>query len=307
MKRILIAAGVLISAAVTFSGIHQSNERLSDTLKLHQTARSSQMRDLEELRTQLVHFQSRCQQLKLSVKDQQRLAGISGELDGVEPGTSQLSAGQAEKLLAELGFNWRSTGDYVVVSKSSLYSVLGPGVRGFKLSDTACQVLAIAPEQRVAIESALDGIGRDYQERLRSRIKREEPSGDILAKYSFENDPAFTQSLSNRLTSAIVDGLGDQRAGLLLHYSHDWMVRIGMRGSWMPEKGTTMIIRRQPRQGPEQQNYLMLDLNQSGGRMSCGITPGQPVPEAFQPLFPGGWEELARREGFELPPSFRDE
>lgn len=39
--------------------------------------------------------------------------------------------------------------------------------------------------------------------------------------------------------------------------------------------------------------------------MSTDVNPWQPFPEAFRPLFPGGWKELAEREGFELPKSFQ--
>jgi hypothetical protein len=39
--------------------------------------------------------------------------------------------------------------------------------------------------------------------------------------------------------------------------------------------------------------------------MSTDVSPYQPFAEAFLPLFPNGWPDLAQREGFELPKGFR--
>ena len=39
--------------------------------------------------------------------------------------------------------------------------------------------------------------------------------------------------------------------------------------------------------------------------MTTSISPWQPFPEAFKPLFPGGWKDLATAEGFELPQEFK--
>jgi hypothetical protein len=33
-------------------------------------------------------------------------------------------------------------------------------------------------------------------------------------------------------------------------------------------------------------------------------SPFQQFPEVFRSLFPGGWTDLAQREGFELPKEF---
>ena len=52
-------------------------------------------------------------------------------------------------------------------------------------------------------------------------------------------------------------------------------------------------------------NYLQMELRQARSMMTCGLSPWQPLPKAFAPLFPGGWEELAQREGFELPEEFQ--
>ena len=40
------------------------------------------------------------------------------------------------------------------------------------------------------------------------------------------------------------------------------------------------------------------------GTMGAAITPHQPFPEAFLPIFPGGWTQVAELEGFELAQEF---
>jgi hypothetical protein len=51
--------------------------------------------------------------------------------------------------------------------------------------------------------------------------------------------------------------------------------------------------------------YLNYTLNQPGNSMTTSISPWQPFPEAFHSVFPGGWADLAAREGFELPAEFK--
>jgi hypothetical protein len=41
--------------------------------------------------------------------------------------------------------------------------------------------------------------------------------------------------------------------------------------------------------------------------LSTYVSPHQPFPETFRPLFPGGWVDLAQREGFELPAEFHQQ
>ena len=38
--------------------------------------------------------------------------------------------------------------------------------------------------------------------------------------------------------------------------------------------------------------------------MTTTISPWQPFPEAFRAIFPGGWRDVAEREGFKLPQAF---
>ena len=41
-----------------------------------------------------------------------------------------------------------------------------------------------------------------------------------------------------------------------------------------------------------------------GGTMYTEVAPYQEFPRAFRAIFPGGWPDLAQREGFELPKAY---
>jgi hypothetical protein len=65
---------------------------------------------------------------------------------------------------------------------------------------------------------------------------------------------------------------------------------------------TTLTVERYQSGGQWGMNF---NLKQAGNSMTTSVTPWQPFPEAFRAVFPGGWEELAAREGFELPADFK--
>jgi len=62
---------------------------------------------------------------------------------------------------------------------------------------------------------------------------------------------------------------------------------------------TTLTLKHDP-----SGNGFNYTLEQAGGTLGDGVSPWKPFPESFRAVFPGGWKELAQREGFELPKEF---
>jgi len=213
-----------------------------------------------------------------------------------------LTPTQREVLLAEFGFNWNSTGDYLVVSKQTLRSISLDGVKGNKLAKVVCDVLAIRPEERATIEATMQQVAAGYKSWAESHVQREEPSGDVVAQYTMPAEAKISQSLSNNYVNGILTTLGKERGDLMEDYSRDWMVALGMNRAGSSSGDTTIIVKRY-QAGDEMR--LGFELRQAGGTMSTDVSPWQPFPEAFKPLFPGGWKDLAAREGFELPKDFQ--
>jgi len=203
-----------------------------------------------------------------------------------------------EHLLEELGFNWRSSDEFIVVSKDTVREIYMQTIRGDKLSDNACIVLAITPGERRQVESALEGAKTEFKDWALSHTERSEPKGDVVAKYTLQADP--TQSISNNLVTRICDAVGRERAGLIMPSARNGMAANGI----LNEEPKTMIVRRYVAGNEQRLKYQILNsfgtTNQSGDASPIEIWQ-RPFPKAFLAIFPDGWADVAKREGFELP------
>jgi hypothetical protein len=140
----------------------------------------------------------------------------------------------------------------------------------------------------------------------------------VLAQYTLPADAELSQSQLAIFTNAIFNTLGTQRGQWLQDHSFRWMedagLHLGPDLSKVPAEflaimpandhqaqPTTLTLERYQSGDQWRINYT---LQQAGSTMSTSVNPWQPLPEAFRPLFPGGWKELAEREGFELPKEF---
>jgi hypothetical protein len=298
MNKFLLTLGILASGAALTFNLHHRVVLAADA--------AAEARQAWLTQTQLLAL-AQTERATLAVRVKERREEVSRQRGGAsqpdaEPllaltNHARLTSAQSEQLLAELGFNWRTQPDYVVVSKENLKKVSVPGMKGMKLSDAACKVLAITPEERGALEATTRELSAEYNSWAQANVRREEPSGEVLAKYSLNPDAAYSQSLSNRFAHTVLGTLGQERSELLLSYAYDWMSGLGMYGG----DPTTLTL---TRYGGTNAPRLSMKLRQSFGTMVADVSPYQPFPEAFRPIFPGGWTDLAQREGFALPKEF---
>ncbi len=203
------------------------------------------------------------------------------------------------ELRQQLGIGWDASPDYVLVSKSVLkqvqYSRLTSGKH---LTDTACHILGISPEQESAVDSVFRH-GRDEWPGV--SLKRTQPSGDIVAEYTaVAPAPAFVQSLSNSVAAGIVKAIGPERANLLLPDA--WRE---FRGTLLPTATETMTVRRTEVGG---QPDLVFEMSRDGKVYFSSPVRYAHLPSGwFLARFPGGWAELARTEGFNLPKRYQNQ
>lgn len=303
MKRFLIAFLVLSAGTSVFCGLKNSTAEWRHRAEADSAAWEMQTRLIVQTRAERQHLERRVQNSERELSAAQHAAeSVSTPATFIPKLGQRLSPAQDEKLLAELGLNWNSTGNYVVVSKDTLQHIRLDGMKDMKLSDLACQVLAITPDERATIEATTEKLGADFKTWAEAHVQRDKPSGDIVAKYTLPADPEFSQSLSNAFASTIMATLGRERGNLLLDYSRSWMVAMGMESYVNPPVPTTMTV---SRYGSDADFHLTVTVKQGGNFMQTDVSPWQPFPVAFQPLFPGGWRDLAAREGFALPKQFR--
>ncbi|MDR3456147.1 MAG: hypothetical protein P4N60_01770 [Verrucomicrobiae bacterium] len=320
MKQALLAIIILAIGAAAFCALRSTSTGLRRELVMQQAAWQTQTQQLAQLylvKQQVIERTSENKRLfaalpplpALQQLEQKILAGDS---------LRNLSAAESEQLLAELGFNWNTSGDYLIVSKKSLDGIDYDGMKGVNLTKAALETLAITPEERGVIEAMTKQLNETRSTWVLEHVQRTEPSGNVLAQYSLPVDEAFSQSQMDIYTNGIFNALGQERAQWLEDHSQEWMQAVGLLAgenmSKVPKalldtlpadaygpKPTTMKVERYQ---SGDQWHLNLTLQQGGGTMTTSVNPWQPFPEAFRTLFPGGWQELAEREGFELPPEF---
>lgn len=199
-----------------------------------------------------------------------------------------------------LGLGWNSSPDYVLVRKQTLkgldfqtlYSATTP-------TDTAMDLLNLSSAERSSLVSALQRI-RDGWEG--NSLQRTAPHDDVVAQYTLAPpDAAAEQSLSNSFTAALSAAVGQERADLM--QSEAWS---NFRNALGPTESETLTVRQTVVNGEPD---LAWQIQRGPGGSDGGAS--QPVRYANYPsswflsAFPGGWDTLAQRENFQLPPAFR--
>ena len=210
--------------------------------------------------------------------------------------TDRLPPELRERLREELGFNWQSSADFIVVSKEAVHDIQMRVILRGKLTDMAATVLAMTPEERGQVEAAMQRVQTDFNAWALAHVERSEPKDDVVAQYTLPGDPAMSQSISDNLATGVFDALGKERAELILASASQWMSDIGLHGK--PGK----IIVKRVLAGNEQRLKVEI-LYPLGNTVSLDLTQYlRSFPAAFRSIFPDGWADVAKREGFELPP-----
>jgi hypothetical protein len=183
-----------------------------------------------------------------------------------------------------------------VVSKETVRELQMRSISDSKLTDIAATVLAVTPAERSQVDAALERAQAEFKEWALSHTERSEPKDDVVAQYTLANYPA--RSVSNNFARALTDAVGRDRTDFILLSAQDWFFAIGMF-----DQPATMIVKRTGA-GSEQRLQLVLrsfgTSHQTGDSHPIDLNR-RPFPRAFLPVFPNGWADVAKREGFELP------
>ena len=323
MKRALLAILILAAVTTVFCALRNATEDTRRELTNQRSAwqmQTQQLAQLEFEKQQVIERLTEIQQLLASQSPPPTSLKLAGK---ILSGTTlqNLSAAETEQLLAELDFNWNSTGNYLIISKKSLDGISFDSLKGMELTSAARGVLAITPVEQAAIETMTRQLGAARAAWATAQVQRTEPGDKVLAQYSLPADAAFSQNQLAIFTNGIFGALGEQRGQWLQDHAAGWMQDVGLRTdldiSKVPAEilatlpvdsfqiePTTLTVERY-KSGDEW--GMSFTLKQAGNSMTTSVSPRQPFPEAFRPLFPNGWVDLAAREGFELPEAFRKE
>jgi hypothetical protein len=300
MNRILLVLAVICAGALGLNSFRQAARRALESV----TARNAVWQASAK---RLAAAQATTEALRGEVSDQQdRLRQITRHPE-LSPELLLLldRQGQGAPLAAwadlrqRLGLGWDSSPDYVLVSKSALKQVQYQRLDGTRgATDTASDLLAFSPSERSAIRAALE----HARDAAWASVQRTQPTGDIVAQYTFPAmDSALGQTLSNNFAAQLTAAIGPERAGFLLPQA--WNIELRHELS-ISQGAETMTIRQTVVDGePDLICEMKYDNKVETSPVRHARYPYGPVLT----YFPGGWQTIAQREGFDLPRRFHDQ
>jgi hypothetical protein len=311
MKKLLLAVLILSAGVVGFGGLRRAAERARNAVERDRAEWSGVARRVEALEQLAVGLQADVKAKQARLDQLSAQTRFSPELlqalerNPDSHGPTSVMAGLRERL----GINWSASPDYVLVAKSVLkdLGLSAIDLHG-KLKTPACTVLALTPEEHAAIEGAMRQAEAEHAAWTVTNVLRIEPSGDVVAHYTIPANRDQARTILEPLIAKVNAAIGAERMALLRAYAGGWFVGLGTLG----DQDTTLIVRRY-REGNRSRlacefRSEPVEGDPDGDRnMGVGELTREPIPSAFRAVFPGGWRELAEREGFALPDDFKDE
>lgn len=305
MKRIVLALLVMFVGGLGLFTVNSAAYRARLELRSQQAGWQIQTQHWAVVESQYTTLTRQVAEAKRELRERQ-----AGRFTGESPLAAlvrwhqpeRLTLEQQEQLREELGLNWHASDQWLLVSKATLRSVGLSALAGSQLTDAACGVLAITPDERQRVDAALARVRDQFSAWAAANLQRESASGETVARYTIPADPEFAAGLTNELFATMNTTLGAERAELLSHYSSGWLqIETGYLGAVT----NTLTVLHQARDGGEPKLYYILTRQGAGNYGNMQEGPGVIIPKYFPPafrkVFPGGWAEVAQREGFELP------
>jgi hypothetical protein len=309
MIRAFLAFLILSTGVIALGRLHQRADKAQVSTWQHRAEWTAATNRLVELNGTKTDLQRELKAKKASLKQASTPAAVSPHfLDLLQARTIRK---WPKPVLAELrehlGISWESSAKYVLVSKESYRLIRLNGIDSEgKLNPNVCAVLAITPTESAGLEATIQRIEAEYTASLKTNVLRIEPAGDILAQYTIPANHKLAQRLEKEYSESMEAAIGAERAALLGDYSDQyWFYERGTLG----QKDFTFTIRRDR---SNSQRLLLYQYEgppdaQGSGGVSVIVSVADDFPELLRPFFPGGWREVAEREGFELPKEFLEQ
>jgi hypothetical protein len=303
MKKLLLAFSILGAGAISLAALHQITARAHARHATRASTLTAVSNRLAELQSEGVLVENELAVAKRQWAQADAQPMIRADwLAALEGQTSGVPVEAWSDLRQQLQAGWDSSPDYVLVNKRVLKRI---GIETLNLSGhltkEAAAVLAISPEEKSRITAAVDQ-AKDEQVRNVTRVdvQRAEPQNDVLAQYTITpTEPAMEQTISNSFSAQMTAILGSERAEIFLE---DAWRRLRSQGPTIGESPVTMTLRRSNLNGEPK---LICELREGTSVRTSEVRYGVYPSPWFLSLFPGGWEPLAQRDGFALPPDFK--
>jgi hypothetical protein len=295
MKKILVALIILSAGAGAFQIVRQSTNRIQEENETLHQALTVETQRLAAAQSEQAGLAEHGAELKrtLAVTRPSPENELWSALQTNR--ADRLPDKMRERLWDEFGFTWQSFRDYIVVSKNTVRKL---DVRFLEsngqLNDAALAALAITPDERGRVEAAIEQAKTDFKDWVLAHVKRAEPGGDVVARYTLEANAKMARGISSNFWDSVGQSIGEQRTELFHKTADQWMKEMGVS-----ERSTSLTIRREM---VEDEPRFKVETRESGANKRTYLPlKNDDFPKALQPLFPNRWASLAEREGFELP------
>jgi hypothetical protein len=304
MKRALLIIMVFTFAAAGFCALNHAANRGAQRLQAEQLILQEETQLLAQAQNEVETATARVRDLKED-SEQSSAATLTDpvlidlllakNLNG-QPADAQ------RRLLAELGVDETSTRNYAIVSKSVLpdyyIAPLKRDRRAWQLTPELRGVLAITPEEEKSVQTAFETRFQKLSSWAHENVQREVGKNDTLVSYTIPSDAEMEKSLRGELLATVAGAIGQQRADLLQNFCQKYQVFEQDRGG---PNASKLSIWKVP--GAASLYYTFGPM--SPGSAELGIRNATPIytnyfPLPFHYVFPGGWEEIAQREGLQL-------
>ena len=301
MNRILLALVILVAGTGGFLAAHNLTSQLTREMNAHRDVWLAQTQQLAAVQGEQADLEERMRRLKVALAQYQPVSENALWSALKTNRADRLSPELRERVLEELGFNWQFSPDFIVVTKQALRDTRSDPtptsepsrswiINDGRLSETAVSILALTPEERGQVEAVLQQAKAEINDWTPAHLKRTEPANDVVADYFLPGNRGLCAGVSNNLALAI----GTERTDLILDVSREQMAsEIGVS----PDRRDLHMLIRRELVGNEQRLEAVLD----AGKRRLGYLPQVAFPGALRAIFPNGWSDVAKREGFDLP------
>lgn len=298
MKRIFLILGTFATGAVAFCVLNARARSQQRELRQSQTRWMEQTQTLAQVQADAEILSARVRELKERIPPLSRDAALIALLSTND--FNGLSLENQARLLGAVGATARPTDSYVIVPKT----VLGwSQVRAFnrspdagQLTSAGRQTLAINSDEQKGVESAFADALKREGDWAQAHVLRSGASNDMLVSYTIPIDPNFARDVVDHLYANVSNVLGAQRTALLQRYFDNY--RVYEDGAMAVNTNKLEVWRVPGKEG------LFYRAGWEMGSWSAINTLPEPIradrfPAAFRLIFPGGWQELAQREGLD--------
>jgi hypothetical protein len=297
MKQILLALLILGAGAIVFARLNLLADQSRGSANRSCAERARLTSQVAELAASATDLRAQVEAKKTRLAETPMLPAGGADAAAARSGDSSRDSQGATPadLRQRLGLGWNNSADYILVSKAALNWMYLEGIdRNGTPTPTACAVLGLTPAERGTIEAALQRAAAEHETWVKTAVQRVEPTGDVVADYRLPANTNLAQRIADEGTALLTEPLGPERARLVHKYAGTWLVRHGTLG----EKSVRFTVR--PRaDGTQPALWYQLEF-QDHSSSSGDVAPGN-FPDLFRSFFPGGWRDLAQREGFALP------